>query len=262
MNSEKEYFGNEGHLTDISIGISADRLNENRENRIPEEIRSHLEMCEFCRNAVMDIYIATMAPAEKKAPVPEMFSAPEPVKKPFLFSPALRTAATLLFLVFAAAVYLVIDHRGLVRQLSPELPDQGIEISAGPSAGDHPTGIDIVVTKKDAENRKPTASPAHDPFRDNPNLEYMVNSHHRGRMIHIISPETRELENGKIIFRWENHIDKNLILKILNNRNETVFRSKARGSRVEFTGNLAPGLYYWKLEDSENLYHVGKFTIK
>ena len=256
MKYTKKLFNSDGHIADITIGICSDRLIENREYLIPDRVRSHLEICENCRNSVLDIYSTLLTPTEKSSLVVE------PTKKPFLSGFIFRTAATFLILGFITTIYFVIDNN---ESVITKLVDKKNNIikSSNLSEGSR------VKISKDRKNEQTKSSDngkvsgvVHDKFKDNPNLEYMVNSHHRGRLIHIISPEFRILGKGKIVFLWENHIDKNIELKILNNLNETLFKSKADGSRVEFKGNLSPGLYYWKLEDKENLYHVGKFLIE
>ncbi len=256
MKHIKELFNSDGHITDMTICVCSDRLIDNREHLIPDRVRSHLEICEKCRSSVLDIYSTLLTPTEKSRTEVEL------IKKPFLSGFILRTAATFLILGFITAIYFTIDNS---EPVYTKLADKNNNIiEASNRSGDSNVNISKDREKgqtKSSENGK-ISEVVHNQFKDNPNLEYMVNSHHRGRFIHIISPEFRILGKGKIIFVWENHIDKNLELKILNNLNETLFKSKAYGSRVEFNGNLSPGLYYWKLEDKENLYHVGKFLIE
>lgn len=262
MTKKNNFFRSDGHISDLFTAICSDRLREDKEGLLPEAVRSHLENCEYCRNSILDIYSSTLPSTQNSLPGLSLFDVYEPVKRSFSYRLFLRTAATFLVLVFITGIYLLMESNKPVRI---ELAKRGKVIVSDNSetkvkedhllnrkrSGTSPvTGTDI------------TSQPVHDPFRDNPNLEYMVDSPHRGRLIHIISPEFRILEKGKIIFKWENHIDKNLELKILNNLNETLHTFKVEGSKVEFSGNLSPGLYYWKLEDKENLYHVGKFLIE
>ncbi|MEN8222817.1 MAG: hypothetical protein ABFR36_06115, partial [Acidobacteriota bacterium] len=244
------------------ICICSDRLSDGREYSIPDVVRDHLEDCEQCRNSVLDIYSSTLIPGENIKPVMTLFSDEKPVRKPFAYRLVFRTAATFLILGFITAVYLIMDNK---EPVSIRLADKKNNLV---TATGKPDVIKEQVTQLTEEERtsslkeESVSEIVHDPFKDNPNLEYMVNSHHRGRLIHIISPEFRILSKKKIVFMWENHIDKKLELKILNNLNETLFKFKAEGSRVEFEGDLSHGLYYWKLEDKENLYHVGKFLIE
>lgn len=260
MTNEKKCFGNDGHISDIFIAICSDRLREEREDMIPPEIRSHLEDCESCRNSVLDIFSATLASAENSNPESSLFNNPEPVRRSYTYRLFLRTAATFLVLGFITGIYLLMNNN---EPVSIKLADKSRETGII-NSGTKVQKKDLI-HKKHSDSRKKvvtTLRKAPDPFKDNPNLEYMVDSPHRGRLIHIISPEFKVIEKGKIIFKWENHIDKELKLKILNNLNETLYTFNAKGSKVEFIGNLSPGLYYWKLEDKDSLYHVGKFLVE
>jgi len=262
MKNYDNLFDKNGHLTDLYVCICSDRLREDRDDLIPDEVLSHLEGCEQCRNSVLDIFSSILTSEKNIKPEETPFSSMEPVEKPFSYRLVLRTAATFMIMGFVAAVYLLMNNK---EPVNIRLADRNANLIA--AATESKTIKEEITPGTDnwkisAPSNKKNSTSVHDPFKDNLNLEYMVNSHHRGRLIHIISPEFKIMEKGKIVFMWENHIDKNIYLKILNNLNETLFKFKAEGSRVEFKGDLAPGLYYWKLEDSENLYHVGKFLIE
>ncbi len=262
MENKKKLFDKNGHITDIYICICSDSLREDKEDTIPDEIRSHLEGCEQCRNTVLDIYSTTLALEERQRSELTPFSYMELPKRSFSYRLVFRTAATFLILGFITAVYLLMDNK---EPISKRLANRKADsIISAIDPGTTREKITPEIKKESISSTSVERNPqlTHNPFKDNPNLEYMVNSHYRGRLIHIISPEFKIMEKGKIIFMWENHIDKHLELKILNNLNETLFKAKAEGSRVEFKGDLSPGLYYWKLEDRENLYHVGKFMIE
>ena len=262
MENERNFFRNDGHISDIFTAICSDRLREEREDMIPAEIRVHLEDCEFCRNSVLDIYSATLSSVENSSPKLSLFNDPEPVRRSFSYRLFLRTAATFLVLVFITGIYLLMDNN---EPVSIKLAKKGKETGIV-NSGTKTQNKNLILKKKsDSDFKKEVAISSRkvpDPFKDNPNLEYMVDSPHRGRLINIISPEFRIVGKGKIIFKWENHIDKELKLKILNNLNETLYTFKVKGSKVEFIGDLSPGLYYWKLEDKDSLYHVGKFIIE
>lgn len=262
MTKEKKFFRRDGHISDLFTAICSDRLSEDKENLIPEAVRSHLENCEFCRNAVLDIYSSTLSPMKEPQSGLTLFSGHEPVKRSFSYRLFLRTAATFLVLAFITGIYLLMEND---KPVNIRLAKKSAKIGSA-NLNKKSESNDLLYKKKSGINpvseTEIISQTVHDPFKDNPNLEYMVDSPHRGRLIHIISPEFKSLEKGKIVFKWENHIDKDLELKIMNNLNEPLYTFKAKGSKVEFIGNLSPGLYYWKLEDKENLYHVGKFLIE
>ncbi len=262
MINENDYFKNDGHISDIYIAICSDRLKEERVDLVPAKIRSHLENCELCRNSVLDIFSTTLSSEKITLTGSGLFSKHSFSGKPFHSSLFLRTAATFFILALITGIYIRTGNRthktvSPIKQITRT--DHIIHEIKSSKRESNYNKIEKTATSQKIY-KVPVPEP--DPFKDNPNLEYMVDSHHRGRLIHIISPEFKILKKGVIVFKWENHIDKNLKLKILNNRNETLYIFNAEGSMVKFSGELDPGLYYWKLEDSDNLYHVGKFLIE
>ncbi len=256
MKEKNNIRSNSKHLNETIIAICSDRLREEREFLIPDEVRDHLENCESCRDAVLEIYVATENDKKVK-PIPPIFSGYISEQKSYSYRLLLKTAATIIILVFISSIYLMINREGPINMKLKEIPEKTTHINKmhDNKHKNHPKKINPSKRIKPARTQI-------NPFKDNPNLEYMVDSPLRGKLIHIISPEFRINERGKIIFKWKNHIDKHLILKILNNTNETIYTLKTDKSRVELKEKLSPGLYYWKLEDSENLYHVGKFIIE
>ena len=101
----------------------------------------------------------------------------------------------------------------------------------------------------------------HSTFSINPNLEYMVNSKSRSFVIQVQSPSNNSLVSEEIFFAWSKFTQEAINLIILNNRNEIVFSSLVNDNQIKFKGKLAPGLYYWKLESQNELYHIGKFIV-
>jgi hypothetical protein len=51
-------------------------------------------------------------------------------------------------------------------------------------------------------------------------------------------------------------------VQLLSNTGKLLFERETPGDRIEYTGRLIPGLYYWKLVGREDLLAAGKFTVK
>ncbi len=85
--------------------------------------------------------------------------------------------------------------------------------------------------------------------------------------VNVLSPALSENFTGEIAFRWEIRkaekvFSSPLILKILNNKQETVHETIVAGNEYRLEkGVLAPGLYYWTLEEQGNALHLGKFFV-
>lgn len=263
MGDTRVFFDKSGHLNDHFTALAADYLNDSGKNILPEEVRLHIETCSNCKDKVLDIFSTSIYQdtdrlnSEKIPELPFVKWMEDKSNKRYYR----KSAAAFFFLAIFSAIYIFIinDSSTLFKtSVDEEVKPVNNIISSGPEIQKELS----VLEKKDLKKiiREPKADPGAN-FRNNPNLEFMVNSTFRGRMIHIISPEFKLLEKEKIVFKWENHIDKKLQLKILNNRNKTLHILDVIGSTAAFNGKLEPGLYYWKLEDKEDLYHVGKFLI-
>lgn len=263
MENFRGFFDENGHLNDLFTAFAVDYLKDSGKNILPEEVRLHIESCSKCKDKVLDIFSTSIYLDTEQLNSEEILELPfekgkrDRSNRRFYF----RSAAAFFFLTIFSAIYIFIinDSSAFFKTSGNESkkPVNNI-ISSGPEIKKE----QIRPEKK--EDKKIRRQSKVDPFlnfRNNPNLELMVNSTFRGRMIHIISPEFKQMEKRKIVFKWKNHIDKKLKLKILNNRNETIHILEVKGSSATFNGILNPGLYYWKLEDTEDLYHVGKFLI-
>ena len=98
-------------------------------------------------------------------------------------------------------------------------------------------------------------------FKVNPNLEYMINSQSRNISIPIISPKNNSTFEKEIKFSWEPTKNKNLQIKILDNKNNVLLQYSVKKNEFLLKEQLYPGLYYWKLENQSDLLYVGKFYI-
>ena len=100
-------------------------------------------------------------------------------------------------------------------------------------------------------------------FEASPNLEDMVGQVFRSTYsLKVLSPEKGVNLKGEITFQWEIQYDGELYLKILNNVEDVIWEEMTKSNDYRFTNELAPGLYYWKLETEDRLLYVGKFFVK
>lgn len=85
----------------------------------------------------------------------------------------------------------------------------------------------------------------------------------RSQQIEIISPKPSEKLNSNkaIIFRWQESIDEKIELIIYNNNEQIILEKFVTNFDYTFNKKIPPGLYYWKLESSEDLIYINKFSI-
>jgi predicted secreted protein len=93
--------------------------------------------------------------------------------------------------------------------------------------------------------------------------EALVGTTFRSNTINILGPEAglHFQKEELITFSWDLKNSEFLYITILNNREEIVSRQEISVPRYETSKISTPGLYYWKLENEEELLYVGKFYI-
>ena len=129
------------------------------------------------------------------------------------------------------------------------------------------TNEELVDAKKNEINENPKSS--HKKligivFEENPMLESLLIYDYRSNVdFEILSPESGEifLLNEAIIFKWNSALEASQ-LKIMNNRAVTVFESDVKGDYFKLDQELDVGIYYWKLNSSDENLFTGKFIVK
>lgn len=74
-------------------------------------------------------------------------------------------------------------------------------------------------------------------------------------------PSANLMKGDDVFFTWSNPSGDSLILKIYNNKEESIIRIRALNA-YKMHSSLRPGLYYWKLESEDDLIYMNKFYIR
>ena len=265
-----------GHLSDESTGLYIDALLNKELADLNPDIRSHVQDCPECKDKILEIYsfLNSTGDTENAHAIPMPGFLKEVAAKPNarIFPVYLKRMAAVFFFtaVFLGAYFLVFQN-SQIWERSASLPDDAKQQSGKVNPG----------TKERIGTRKSSVKKEDDPlpqitksttvrvkrnFRVNRNLEYMVDSNIRSTSIEVLTPANGDTLHKDIRFSWKALSANALMLKILNNRNETLYSYRVDsglGQTVfEFNQPLKPGLYYWKLELGQDLVHVGKFYIR
>lgn len=114
---------------------------------------------------------------------------------------------------------------------------------------------DIEIPEPDFDN--------HLAFAKNEEMEEWLNTNVRSdNVIEDILPKNDLIATKEIKFSWKNNIEEKLLLEILDNQGEVIKEFELEIGAEEKVLDLVSwkeGLYYWRLLDNRNLYHVGKF---
>ena len=200
------------HLGELELAEYVEFMLAEKLNEAEKEVLIHVENCDKCRNAVVELY-AFLETEQPEAVKEKLKTQNQPAK---LSRFGLIAAAFLIIPVMFIGFW---QFKGI--------------------------GIDQTL------------------FAVNPAMEYMVGEQFRSGGLEITAPAIgAEFQTGQvIIFRWQGGAQSGLWLYILSNSNETLFSAEVVDNDYFLPMKLNPGLYYWQLEDAEDIFFVGKFSV-
>ncbi len=234
-----------GHLTEEGISLYVDGLKLKRSADLPEEILGHVAECTQCKQRVADLHSLLDEVPYSNAQAHPFFDRPR-VTTRFVY----RIAAALVVTLGASAIYYYSGSN-----------------TGGPVH--HSETAHVFVSPGDSSS-SPVQHIAPPPdtlyaaeFEPSPNLEDLVGTNIRSSSAEIIHPRIGGIVPvGTIRLQWKGGHNSMFRIVVLNNA-EKVIRSVETATRsVALTDSLIPGLYYWKIEQQEDLLGVGKFFVK
>jgi hypothetical protein len=244
------------HLNDEELALYVDGLKLRRTEDLPRGLLEHVEGCLQCKRAILEI--SALVPTE---PYPQgephpFFDSIVKQKRPG-WDPGMSfrvAAALVLLLAGAAAIYLLSPRwwtsnvKG--NQIANHGPDSASTRSQHQGFGDAP-GTPLA---------QRTSSP--DPFLPSPVFESLAGQTVRSGGMEVLRPRLGDTIAGPQHFQWRGVAgDERFRIEILTNRGGRFLSSEVRGGSYTLRERLAPGLYYWKLEQKGELLYVGKFMV-
>lgn len=267
-----------GHLNDDASALMVEALLQGKIESVPGPVREHVEECNKCKNDIIELVSFLRDPdsadMQESVQMPVRPPMPEVARKKWHFSASRIAAAFVVFAFMAAAYFLVFEDPSLLNryfngpgQDSPQDRQQAVT----PGGGED-TGSVTAAKKEDGDgdtspgdqNGRTQRQIKPDPaarYRVNPNLENMIGSRLRGRSFEVLEPPDNKVVTLPVRFQWKRSFTKPHTLKIVNNNSKVIYSYSVTGATFDFKGKLGPGLYYWKLESSNELFYVGKFFI-
>lgn len=255
-----------GHLNDDLTARYADAVVEGGISDLPEEALRHVEICMDCKDRILELSMFLRNPdsfvhvvgADTIPLQPRRKWYAYPMRLAALFAAAALLLGTYFFVLKDnASLKEIFSNAGDAKQVQQQVKETPKKPPAKEPRGKANGKQDPVVTKHNG-------NVTHPHFRVNPNLESMLDTHYRSAGIQIISPVNNSTFNAgnDINFAWKPAPQGSVTLKIINNKNEVAYDYKVSGGEFVFNQKLAPGLYYWKLENQKDLLCIGKFLVK
>jgi hypothetical protein len=244
-------FRTDGHLSAETVALYVDALKLGRLDRLPVQLRMHVEQCFECKTEVTGLFsLVADSDYSQERPHPT-FDLPE----------SARTAATPAILRAAASVAVVVGLSALSYWWFSQASDSSVE-GAAPLA-QHPAIADTQQIHNSREEgvvarQQPLAAA----FAESREMEDLMKSGVRSEETDIRSPSNGAYVRPGIRFEWTTVAKPPFDLLIVNNLDRTVRSLQLQENTYVMKDALPSGLYYWKLIGEGELLHVGKFKVK
>jgi hypothetical protein len=273
MEAKEEHvlISDEGHLSDESAALMVEALLHGQITDVPEIILTHVETCRGCKDKIMEVVTFLRSP-DSAGELKERLLKKAKYRQDWHFYRGKIAAVFVVFALLAGAYFFIYKNPSFSSRLKAGPMDNQqhqkarIETTTpttDTSPGEKKAVVDQVI--KDAREINTNAGKRKNGhtvvsrYRVNPNLENMIGSRVRSGSFEVLGPENGSVIKEPIHFSWKKPLLSPHTLKIVNNKNQVLYTYPVQGSGFDFNETLAPGLYYWKLENQNELLYVGKF---
>jgi hypothetical protein len=258
----------ENHLNDEAKALYADALILDKLDLLPVALLNHVEECQQCKKEIFAIYEILkkegMVQGIKAHPfLGNVTGKYENVNKFYIYQ-ILKYAAVFIILVGLSWLGFYLFSFNKV----PGLVKNQIKIDTNA----------ISKKNKNQESKKFTKEKTdstvklflqHDELAVNmqvsPLFESLVASNYRSNDMEVISPNLNQQFTSEqpILFKFKGNLSVQVVIMIYNNKGRKIFeKDNITTNDYKLDIELLSGLYYWKLEKTDNLIYVGKFIVK
>ena len=273
MNTKKGFFPSleDGHLSDEASAFIVEALLQGDITGAPDDALTHVEACRECKDKIMEVVTFRSNPVSAGT-VGMHFAKKSQTRRDWLFYRGKIAAIFVVFALLAGAYLLIYKNPPLTRDFQEDAFSK--KAYKTPLSNNSPSSPVEKTDDKKAPQENPSANGVktdpvkpgngkngHSRFEVNPNLENMIGSHLRSGGIEVVTPANNSSLVPPIHFSWNRELMTPHTLKIVNNKNLELFTYTVQGNGFDFPGPLDVGLFYWKLENSNELLYVGKFFI-
>jgi hypothetical protein len=240
------------HLSNEDISLYVDALKLQRTRELPEKVRDHVANCQDCRKEITGLFsILAEENYAAMGPHPYFDSRGEGKDKKvrWVYQIAALVAAGVGISILA---YFSYSGGG---DGTPRVPNPS---SRSAKSSETVTEESTTVREAEASSEATYAGT----FAELPELESLVATETRSAGIDVVTPAIGMVVHQPIVFNWAADGDVSLTLSVLTNKDSIVHTVRAATLPYVLRRSLTPGLYYWKLENREEVVFVGKFLVK
>ena len=232
------------HLNEEGVALYVDALKLNTIEQLPEPVLEHVSECATCKLNIEELFQLLEEEVEK------------PEEQHHFFRPRAKLESLNRSIFYRIAAVLLVGF-GLYGILRLGLPGRNQGKIEGSTQNIPPSSGGI-----DSSSKGTGKSLLSDNYAVSPELEGLIGVHYRSSDIEVESPTVGERIHGKVAFKWTWGEKEKVILRIVNNKGKEVFLAQTNENGYQFSGTLDRGLYYWRLETTDELVYVGKFLVE
>lgn len=245
----RQFFTDHMHLNDEGAALYVDAIVLEKTDLLPEKMRQHVEGCEPCQRRIIELRDLMKEMGYTPALPHPYFSST--VRMHSIPPVVYRIAAVIAVAGLLAAGYYTLVHvssapSGLTQTTMPE------------QTPTIPADTEKIIPVPVPRQQEPLLA---ENFVESDHLEDLVHTEFRSETAEVLSPLNDAVVQPPILFRWK-HMEGTITLKILSNKERTLFSKKVSGDSCLVTMKFANGLYYWKLESEKELLFAGKFLVR
>lgn len=278
-----KYFNNSNHLNDEGIALYIDSMLYERMNELPPYILQHVENCLECKGKIGTMYNILKENFDYSNIKHPYFERTHSDNK-YLRDTLKFSIGKSVFIKIAVSITIIISlyifykliikgnintHNSSYQQIS-DFGDSTWRNNDKDSALNLKSVSDNLPYRQNEKeiefNETISENYISEHFTEFPALESAVNEITRDNDLTIIhTPEVGEIisQDRFVKFEWKTSKYALNKIKIINNKGEEIYSSKMLSSNSYLLNRkLSPGLYYWKLEEEDEVIYVGKFIIK
>ncbi len=246
------------HLNTEGVSLYVDAILYKRQSELPEEVLNHVEGCEQCKIAIIEVYELLKGDKNISQQKHPFFKSRKAVKSLYTFFKFTAAAAVLVFI----AIYFT----NRINDQKDKTIKAGIDTKKTPVKDififPDNLNIDTIKINPDSGTEKLIAVN----YAKSLVLESFIETGLRSEDLEILYPlnGAKFKLNQPINFKWKTESRDKIVIEIFYYKNKTdikLLEKAAQNKELTISNNLKEGLYYWKFISDDELIYVGKFIV-
>lgn len=258
------------HLSDEKIARYVEVLQSEDWDGLPLEIQEHIEHCTSCHQQALDLYAIVSQVSWSEQREKEV-----PQKGRRLISmKIIRWAMAAVLVGLSFYFYRYLDRPKPVNTIETDRPiATNPEEARDEKAWNQDEQKSPTPKKEDTTNPPKSTTPRLESnvrslyaanFVPSESMELLIADPLRSAGLELVQPVEEKPLNWRkgIRFEWTGDTEEQLFLQLEDNRAKVIYAEPMVGLTDTLLLDLEPGIYYWRLENEEDLLMVGRLVLE